>query len=113
MTENRDIVYLFGFSETMGKQLERLLPLLKAQLSKSPKIDFILIHDGVIGTSIKGKIPESLNELLEFDIKIHAMIPDLKARGIDINHVHKKIAPIEYKELVDILDNSQKIISWI
>ncbi len=113
MEQDINIIYLFGYSEMTGNHLGRLMPLLKAQLTKDSKIGVILIHDGVIGTSTKGKIPEALKELLDSDIKIHAMIPDLRARGIHMKHVHEKITPIEYEEFVDIIDNSQKVISWM
>ena len=82
MAENRKILYLFGYSEMTGTHLERLLPILKAQVSKGSQIGLVLIHDGVIGINKKGKIPEKMEELLKLNATIYAMIPDLEARGI-------------------------------
>ncbi len=108
-----DILYLFGFSERTGNHLKRLLPLLKIQQNKGSKIGFVLIHDGVIGVTTDSVIPKPINELLNLNISVFAMIPDLKARGISVEKLHSKIKPVEYNELVDILDNAQKVISWM
>lgn len=108
-----DILYLFGFSEMMERQLEQLLPILKAQLKKNHQIGFVLMHDGVIGFSKKGKTPESIKDLLDLDIALYALKPDIKARGIPLNQLHDKIKAIEYDELVDVLESTQKIISWL
>jgi len=108
-----EILYLFGFSEIMGNHLGRLLPILKAQINKNHRINFVLIHDGVIGISKKGKIPKSMSELLNLDITVYALKPDIKARGIPFNQLHDKVNAIDYDELVDVLESTQKVISWI
>jgi len=51
MSENRKVLYLFGYSEMTGTHLKRLLPILRAQINKGSQIGFVLIHDGVIGIS--------------------------------------------------------------
>jgi len=108
-----DIIYLFGFSERTGNHLERLLPLLRVQIKKGTEVGLIFIHDGVIGLDTKGTIPSQVEELLNSNITLKAMIPDLNARGIPVERLHDKIKPIQYEELVELLDNSQKIISWM
>jgi sulfur relay protein TusB/DsrH len=108
-----DLIYLFGFSEMTGNHLERLLPILIAQINKNREIGFVLIHDGVIGIVKNGKTPKSMLELFDLDIKIYALKPDMKARGIPFNHLHDKINAIDYDELVDVLESTQKVISWI
>jgi sulfur relay protein TusB/DsrH len=113
MSENLDMIYLFGFSSNSGKYLERLLPILKAQKSKNLKIGIVLIHDGVIGITTKGKIPKELEDLFDLEISIFAMRPDLKARGITLNYLSEKVKPIEYDDLIDIMDTTPKIISWM
>ncbi|MBY8981151.1 MAG: sulfurtransferase complex subunit TusB [Candidatus Lokiarchaeota archaeon] len=113
MAENRNVLYLFGYSEMTGKHLERLLPLLKAQVNKGSQIGLVLIHDGVIGINKKGKIPEKMEELLNTNINVYAMIPDLQARGIALENIHDKVKPIGYDDLIDILDITPKIISWM
>jgi len=113
MSENRNILYLFGYSEMTGTYLERLLPILKAQVNKGSQIGMVLIHDGVIGISKKGRIPEKMEDLINMNITIYAMIPDLQARGIALENIHDKVKPIGYDELIDILDVTPKIISWM
>ena len=113
MAKNRNVLYLFGYSEMTGTHLERLLPILKAQVNKGSQIGFVLIHDGVIGINKKGRIPERMEELLNMNVTVFAMIPDLQARGITQEQIHDKVKPIGYDELIDILDVTPKIISWM
>jgi len=113
MTENKKVLYLFGYSEMTGTHLERLLPIIKAQINKGSQIEMVLIHDGVIGINKKGKIPNKMEELLTMNINLYAMVPDLQARGIALENIHDKVKPIEYDDLIDILDITPKIISWM
>ena len=113
MTENKKVLYLFGYSEMTGTHLERLLPIIKAQINKGSQIEMVLIHDGVIGINKKGKIPKKMEELLTMNINLYAMVPDLQARGIALENIHNKVKPIEYDDLIDILDITPKIISWM
>ncbi|MFW9773474.1 MAG: sulfurtransferase complex subunit TusB [Candidatus Heimdallarchaeota archaeon] len=108
-----DMVYLFGFSPRFGNELNRLVPILKSQIEKGKKISIVFIHDGVIGTSSKGKITESVNILRGLMLKKYVMTPDLAARGIPLEHIQEDLQPIDYMELVDIMENSNKIISWM
>ena len=73
----------------------------------------VFIHDGVINSSKKGKIPNSVKTLMDLSITLYTMIPDLKARGISVENVNDGIKPIDYEELVDIIDATPKIISWM
>jgi len=77
------------------------------------KIKIVLIHDGVIGISTIGKAPSSLMELLELPVEVYALIPDVNARGIDIQAIYDKIHLIEYDNLVDILAETPRIVSWL
>ena len=113
MEQTFDMIYLFGFSPRYGNQLNRLLPIIRNHLQKGKSIGMVLIQDGVIGASSKGKMTVSMEQLGTLNFKLYVMKPDLKARGIPLEHTHEKIKPIEYTELVDLLDNSQKIISWM
>ena len=113
MTSNLDMVYLFGFSGLAGNHLRRLLPILKSQLTKNSKLGVILIQDGVIGISTNGKIPKQMEDLLSLDIVLYAIKPDIIARGIAPESVHDKIQSIEYDDLIDIIDTTPKVISWM
>ena len=113
MTENLDMIYLFGFSGLTGNHLMRLLPILKSQIKKNTKLGLVLIHDGVIGITTKGKIPKQMEELLSLDVAVFAMRSDMKARGIAPEYVHDKIMSIEYDYLIDVIDDTPKVISWM
>ena len=113
MTDNLDMIYLFGFSGLTGNHLRRLLPILKSQIKKNTKLGLVLIHDGVIGISTKGKIPKQMEELLDLDVTVFAMKSDIIARGIAPEFVHNNIKSIEYDDLIDVIDATPKIISWM
>jgi len=109
----KSIIYLYGFSPTLEMKLETMLEILKEQIKLNSDISVVLIHDGVIGTSNRGLTPESLKKILNLPLKIYAIIPDIKARGMDPNNLIDKIKGIEYEDLVDILATSHKIVSWM
>ena len=113
MSEKLDMVYLFGFSGLTGSHLERLLPILRSQLNKNTKLGLVLIHDGVIGITTKGKIPKGMEELLSLNIEVFAMKSDTKARGIAPEYIHGKIKSIDYDDLIDVIDTTPKVISWM
>ncbi|MFX0007984.1 MAG: DsrH/TusB family sulfur relay protein [Promethearchaeota archaeon] len=113
MTENLDVIYLFGFSGLTGNQLKILLPIIKSQIKNNTKLGLVLIQDGVIGIMKKGKIPSQMEELLELGITVFAMRSDMKARGISPEYIHDKIRSIEYDDLIDVIDATPKIISWM
>ncbi len=107
------IVYLYGFSPTFEKKLETMLNILKEQLKQKIEIIIVMIHDGVIGILKKGTSPESLKKLLNLPVSVYAIIPDIKARGMDPNALINQVKGIEYDDLVDILVSTQKIVSWM
>ncbi len=113
MEQNFDMIYLFGFSPRYGNELNRLLPIIRNHLQKGSSIGMVLIQDGVIGASSKGKMINSMKQLGNLNFKLFVMKPDLKARGIPLEHTNENIKPIDYTELVDLLDNSGKVISWM
>jgi sulfur relay protein TusB/DsrH len=107
------LVYLYGFSLRKEAQLGSLVTILNEQISAGIKLTVVLMHDGVIGISKKGTPPSFLIELFNLPIEINALIPDIKARGIDIEAINGKIHLIDYDELVDLLAETPKIISWL
>jgi len=113
MEKNNRLVYLYGFSGSKDAKLKTVIDIIEAQLKTGVKIKIILIHDGVIGISKKGEIPQNLDKLINLPLNVYAMIPDLKARGINSETVHEKVNLIDYEELVDILADTPKIVSWI
>ncbi|MFX1312275.1 MAG: sulfurtransferase complex subunit TusB [Promethearchaeota archaeon] len=113
MNTELEIIYLFGFSSNTGSHLQRLLPILKAQLNKQTKLGIVLIHDGVIGISTKGKVSKQIEDLLNLDVAIFAMKSDMTARGIAPEFVQNRVKCIEYDDLIDLIDATRKIISWM
>ena len=113
MEQNRDLVYLYGFSGHKNIKLIKVINIVEEQLKTGVNIKIVLIHDGVIGISKKGEIPQNLEKLINFPLTVYAMLPDLKARGINSKTVHEKVNLIDYEELVDILADTHKIVSWM
>ena len=113
MDVKNSIVYLFGFSSRFETNLRSLLEIVEEQIEEDIKISIVLILDGVIGVSKKELTPLVLNDLLKLPVDIYAMIPDIKARGIDSKNLLEQVKGISYDDLVDILVSSQKIVSWM
>ena len=113
LENNHQLVYLYGISLRKFSQIENLMTILKEQITLGAKIRIILMHDGVIGISKIGNTPSYITELLNLPIKVYALKPDIKARGIEIQELLDKIQLIEYDDLVDILVETPKIISWL
>jgi sulfur relay protein TusB/DsrH len=113
MENEIDIVYLYGFSTRKQMYLSNLLGVVSEQIEKNYIVAIVLLHDGVIGTSQNGTIPKLLKELLNLQVSVFALLPDLLARGIEPNTVDPRIKCIEYGELVDILVQTQKVASWM
>ena len=113
MVNEKDIVYLYGFSTRKQMYIDNLLGIVSEQTENNVSIAIVLIHDGVIGTSQSGTIPSLLDKLLNLSVSVFAMTPDLLARGIEPNTVDPRIKCIEYNELVDILAQTPKVASWM
>lgn len=113
MEQNNDLVYLYGFSGHKNVKLIKVINIVEEQLKKGVNIKIVLIHDGVIGISKKGEIPQNLEKLINLPLTVYAMLPDLKARGINSETIHEKVNLIDYDALVDILADTPKIVSWM
>jgi len=113
MSESKPIVYLYGFSTLLEDKLINLIKIIENHLKIKRAVSFVFLHDGVIGISQKGKFSSALMRLLELPMNFYALLPDLNARGIDINNLRNKIKGINYDDLVDILASTPKIVSWM
>ncbi|MFX1275273.1 MAG: sulfurtransferase complex subunit TusB [Promethearchaeota archaeon] len=113
MFEKLNIVYLYGYGPNEKIHVDTLVPLIKSQSANDTKVGIVLIHDGVIIASSKRKIDSHLKEFIELPITYYVMTSDLKARGIALDSISANMKAIEYGDLVDILDSSEKIISWM
>jgi len=113
MNEEKEIVYLYGFSLRQHDKSESLIKIFNELIIQKTKISLILLHDGVIGINQKSKIPPVLEELLRTPITIYALISDVLARGMDIKDLRNDINAIDYEDLVDVLVENPKIVSWL
>lgn len=113
MNGEKEIMYLYGFSLRQLDKSESLLKIFNEQIKHKTKINLILLHDGVIGVTQKSKMPPVLEELLHTPITIYALISDILARGMDLKDLRNHIKTIDYDDLVDILVDSEKMVSWI
>ncbi|MFW9936194.1 MAG: DsrH/TusB family sulfur relay protein [Candidatus Thorarchaeota archaeon] len=113
MEQKKNIVYLFGFSTRKEFYLENISKVIKEQLKLGASIKLVLIHDGVIGISNRGKKSNFLEQLLNLPILVFAVKPDLIARGISIDNIDKKVNALNYEELIDILAETPHIVSWM
>ena len=112
MEKENKILYLFGFSPNKVIQLENLINIIVEQIN-TLEISMVLLHDGVIGLSNKGHLPKTINSLFNLPIKIYALIPDIKARGINIESINNRVTCIDYDKLVDLLAEIPRIASWM
>ena len=113
MENDKDIVYLYGFSTRKQMYLDNLVGIVSEQFKNNVNIAIVLLHDGVIGTSQSGTIPDLLDKLLNLPVTVFALLPDLLARGIEQNTVDPRIKCITYDDLVDILAQTPKVASWM
>ncbi|MBY8988073.1 MAG: hypothetical protein KGD61_06425 [Candidatus Lokiarchaeota archaeon] len=113
MENDKDIVYLYGFSTRKQTYLDNLVGIVSEQIKNNVNIAIVLLHDGVIGTSQSGTIPDLLDKLLNLPVTVFALLPDLLARGIEQNTVDPRIKCIAYDDLVDILAQTPKVASWM
>ena len=107
------LIYLYGFSTTLEDKLNSLVQIVKSQITQETQVSIVFIHDGVIGTTQRTKSSHIMKELLNLPITFYAMIPDLNARGIDAKNLQNKVKGVEYKDLVDLLVTTSKIVSWM
>ena len=104
---------MYGSSLRQEFKLSNLLKILREQIKTGIKIHLILIHDGVIDTSVKSKKSQYIEEFLTLPIEFYSITPDLKARGINPKDLPNRIKNIEYEDLVDILAEAPRIFSWM
>ncbi len=113
MNKENGIIYLYGFSLRQYDKAESILKIFKEHIRQNMRINLILLHDGVIGVNQKSKIPPVLEELLKMPINIYVLISDILARGMNLKDLRDNLKAIDYEDLVEILVNYKKIISWL
>ena len=99
---------LYGFSGFYHCQRNRL----QSTISGLEDTAVVLMEDAVIGTTKTGKIGPYAS-LIDEKITLYCLSEDLNARGIDQNNLEPGISPISYAKLIDLIENSEKLISWL
>jgi sulfur relay protein TusB/DsrH len=106
-----DILYLVGHGARQELHLEDLFPVASMQAEAGRNVGIVLMQDGVIGLSSKGLVPEVITDLLGADIHLHSLGPDMTARGMNPDLVIEGIDILDYDTLVDLITDSEKVIS--
>ena len=70
----------------------------------------VLLEDGVIGIN-SAQFP--YEKLEDQKIPIFCLIEDLEARGFIPDEIKANIKMINYDDLIDLIDKSDRIISWL
>ncbi|MHA2392122.1 MAG: DsrH/TusB family sulfur metabolism protein [Promethearchaeota archaeon] len=109
----KSIAYLYGFSTMLNDKLNNVIEIIELQIEQNYRVNVIFIHDGVIGTSQKNFPSLSMEKLLSLPITFYSLIPDLEARGIKASKLRNNVKGITYEDLVDILVEIPKIVSWM
>ena len=77
-----------------------------------PRADVLLIEDGVYAalrdSSVAPRVMEALGR-----IKLYALGPDLKARGIAEGRLLPGITVIDYAGFVDLAAENAKVLAWL
>ena len=107
------ILYLYGFNSRTTTKSNLVLNLIKKEINLGAELNFVLLHDGVIGISKNENTPDFLLQLIELPVHLYALKPDLLARGLEPNEVFEKIVLIDYDQLVDLLVDNPIIASWL
>ncbi|MFX1497046.1 MAG: DsrH/TusB family sulfur metabolism protein [Promethearchaeota archaeon] len=107
------ILYLFGYSINNYTPLVKIVNIIRQQKELGADISFIFMHDGVIGLTKESKLNDPLLSLIDLNISLYILLPDLKARGINPDKVLDNIIKIEYEILVDLLARNSRIVSWL
>jgi sulfur relay protein TusB/DsrH len=97
----------------LNDKLDNLIEIIEIQIEQNIQISIVFIHDGVIGTSIDITASYSMEKLLSLPITFYSLIPDLEARGIKAIKLRNNVKGITYEDLVDILVEIPKIVSWM
>jgi tRNA 2-thiouridine synthesizing protein B len=72
----------------------------------------LLIEDGIYG-AIKGTAKSAVINNALAEISFYVMGPDLRARGIDEDHIIEGITVVDYDEFVDLVTEHQATQSWL
>jgi sulfur relay protein TusB/DsrH len=98
---------LFGYSGFNSSQTKSIIKI----LSELEDPALVLIEDGVIGSTSTTNIP--YQTILDKGIQMLCVSEDVEARGLKIEDIHPNIKQIHYQDVIDLIETSDRIISWL
>jgi sulfur relay protein TusB/DsrH len=98
---------LYGYSGFDGVQMANLTSITK----NLPACAVVLMEDAVIGTVTTGI--NTYKSLQAAGVGIYCIIEDRQARGMDDHTLIPGIQPITYSKLIDLIENTPRVISWL
>ncbi len=110
MAENLILFGSSGFTSTKVQNLTEWA-------SKLPDTAVVLMEDGILGAvkphadAVNPRTPYA--GLLAAHVAVHAVSEDLTARGYNPSSLHGGIHPLSYSNLIDLIANSARVISWL
>jgi sulfur relay protein TusB/DsrH len=105
MAKNLIIYGYSGFNPTQTMAITELA----ASLEDSA---IALLQDAVIGT-MKTDGPSPYQILIDQKIPLYCSAEDLEARGFNASGLDPAIKYIHYPEIIDLIANSERVISWL
>ncbi|MHA1166717.1 MAG: DsrH/TusB family sulfur metabolism protein [Candidatus Hodarchaeales archaeon] len=105
MIENLVLYGYSGYDEYQRKNLASIA--LKLQ-----NAGIVLLEDAVIG-SLKVGSEHPYAGFVEEKIPLYCVVEDLEARGMNSSLLEDGIKPITFSELIDLIEESQRLISWL
>jgi sulfur relay protein TusB/DsrH len=100
-------IILYGYSGFDGVHLANLDMITK----NLPACAVVLMEDAVIGTSSSGI--NTYKALQAAGVGLYCIIEDRQARGMDDKTLIPGIQPITYNMLIDLIENTPRVISWL
>ncbi|MCK5876799.1 MAG: sulfurtransferase complex subunit TusB [Candidatus Marithrix sp.] len=72
----------------------------------------LLFEDGVYGASKGTRFEALITEAMK-NCKIHVLLPDFEARGMQTDNLIAGIETVDYAGFVDLVTASERVQSWL
>ena len=72
----------------------------------------LFIEDGTLAAVAGSQFEKELEQRKD-QLKFYVLLPDLKARGFDVNDVHAGIEAIDYDGFVDLTVEYERVNAWL
>ncbi len=102
--ENLILYGYSGFNSIERKEITKIA-------QEMPGCSLVLMQDAVFGTNETGNFV--YEELLSCCSKIFCLKEDALARGMKETDICSRMQLIDYGGLIDLIDSSKRLISWL